>query len=88
MVVGDRSAEIDRGERREDECLQRGHEADFEGEGITTAFNPSFLLEGLGALEEPVARLLFTTPTKPAVLRPAGGGSDYTYLIMPVRMPG
>jgi DNA polymerase-3 subunit beta len=63
-------------------------EADFEGEGITTAFNPSFLLEGLNALEEPVARLLFTTPTKPAVLRPAGGASDYTYLIMPVRMPG
>ena len=63
-------------------------EADFEGEGITTAFNPSFLLEGLGALEEPVARLLFTTPTKPAVLRPAGGALDYTYLIMPVRLPG
>ena len=63
-------------------------EADFEGEGITTAFNPSFLLEGLNAMEEPVARLLFTTPTKPAVLRPAGGNNDYTYLIMPVRMPG
>src|SRR6185437_6576539 len=58
------------------------------GDGITTAFNPSFLLEGLGAIEEPVARLLFTTPTKPAVLRPAGGASDYTYLIMPVRLPG
>ncbi|HTZ42533.1 MAG TPA: DNA polymerase III subunit beta [Jatrophihabitans sp.] len=63
-------------------------EAEFEGEGITTAFNPAFLLEGLGAIEEPVARLLFTTPTKPAVLRPAGGSSDYTYLIMPVRLPG
>jgi DNA polymerase III subunit beta len=63
-------------------------EAEFTGEGITTAFNPAFLLEGLGAIEEPVARLLFTTPTKPAVLRPAGGASDYTYLIMPVRLPG
>ena len=48
-------------------------EAEFDGDGITTAFNPTFLLEGLGAIEEPVARLLFTTPTKPAVLRPAGG---------------
>jgi DNA polymerase-3 subunit beta len=63
-------------------------EAEFTGDGITTAFNPSFLLEGLGAIEEPTARLLFTTPTKPAVLRPAGGGTDYTYLIMPVRLPG
>lgn len=69
-------------------------EADFDGDEITTAFNPTFLLEGLGAIEEPVARLFFTTPTKPAIIRAAGapgaasGPSDYTYLIMPVRMPG
>jgi len=63
-------------------------EAEYEGEGITTAFNPTFLLEGLGAIEESSVRLQFTTPTKPAVLRPAGGSGDYTYLIMPVRMPG
>jgi DNA polymerase III subunit beta len=69
-------------------------EVDYEGDPITTAFNPAFLLEGLGAIEEPVARLLFTTPTKPAVIRPASAsadpakGSDYTYLIMPVRLPG
>jgi DNA polymerase-3 subunit beta len=65
-------------------------EVDYEGDPITTAFNPAFLLEGLGAIEEPVARLLFTTPTKPAVIRPAGGSTqhDYTYLIMPVRLPG
>jgi len=63
-------------------------EAEFDGDGITTAFNPGFLLEGLGAIEEPQVRLMFTTPTKPAVLRPAGGSSDYTYLIMPVRLPG
>ncbi|CAN5459439.1 DNA polymerase III subunit beta [soil metagenome] len=68
-------------------------EVDYSGDPITTAFNPAFLLEGLGAIEDPVARLLFTTPTKPAVIRPAGaaasaGGSNYTYLIMPVRLPG
>jgi len=63
-------------------------EADFTGDDIVTAFNPAFLLEGLGAIEDTVARLLFTTSTKPAVLRPAGGNTDYTYLIMPVRLPG
>jgi len=65
-------------------------EVDHDGDPITTAFNPNFLLEGLGAIEAPVARLLFTTPTKPAVIRPAGSDadSDYTYLIMPVRLPG
>jgi DNA polymerase-3 subunit beta len=66
-------------------------EVDYEGDPLTTAFNPTFLLEGLGAIEDPVARLLFTTPTKPAVIRPAGAagdGANYTYLIMPVRLPG
>jgi len=67
-------------------------EVDYEGDSMTTAFNPGFLLEGLGAIDEPIARLLFTTPTKPAVIRPArpagdSGEIDYTYLIMPVRLP-
>ena len=35
--------------------------------------------------------MLFTSATKPVVLRPTGAesdGDDYTYLIMPVRLPG
>ncbi|MCW2542057.1 MAG: polymerase subunit beta [Frankiales bacterium] len=66
-------------------------EVQFEGDDITTAFNPAFLLEGLNAIEDPIARLMFTTPTKPAVIRPAVAAAketDYTYLIMPVRLPG
>jgi DNA polymerase-3 subunit beta len=67
-------------------------EARYEGEDITTAFNPGFLLEGLGALDTPTARFQFTTPTKPAVIRPASAPSadaaEYVYLIMPVRLPG
>jgi DNA polymerase III subunit beta len=65
-------------------------EVDYEGEPITTAFNPTFLLDGLGALETATARLLFTSTNKPVVLRPAvsGDADDYTYLIMPVRLPG
>jgi DNA polymerase-3 subunit beta len=60
----------------------------YEGEGIATAFNPQFLLDGLGALPSSSARMLFTSPNKPVVLRPEGNGTDYTYLIMPVRLPG
>jgi DNA polymerase-3 subunit beta len=69
-------------------------EVDFDGDAITTAFNPQFLLDGLGALSGSRARLLFTSANKPAVLRPApdpdavGAVEDYTYLIMPVRLPG
>src|SRR5579875_806542 len=67
-------------------------EANFDGDPITTAFNPQFLLDGLGALTSGTARLLFTSSTKPVVLRPAdaagsGSDADYTYLIMPVRLP-
>ena len=71
-----------------------GLEVDYEGEPITTAFNPPFLLDGLGALPAPTARLMFTSPNKPVVLRPVSSGDagkldgDYTYLIMPVRLPG
>lgn len=61
----------------------------FEGEPITTAFNPQYLLDGLGALPSAEARLQFTSSNKPVVLRPEkGAGVDYTYLIMPVRLPG
>ncbi|MEO9110705.1 MAG: DNA polymerase III subunit beta, partial [Jatrophihabitantaceae bacterium] len=64
-------------------------EVTFEGEPITTAFNPQYLLDGLGALPSTEARLQFTSSNKPVVLRPEkGSGVDYTYLIMPVRLPG
>jgi DNA polymerase-3 subunit beta len=64
-------------------------EVSYEGEPITTAFNPTFLLDGLAALPTATARLLFTSATKPVVLRPDASAEDeYTYLIMPVRLPG
>jgi DNA polymerase-3 subunit beta len=67
-------------------------EATLEGDDITIAFNPGFLLDGLGAIGSDIARLSFTTPTKPAVLtgKPAGDGANpnYRYLIMPVRLSG
>ncbi len=69
-------------------------ESSMTGDPITIAFNPHFLLDGLGAIDAPVAALSFTTSTKPAVLtgRAADGavsGSDsYRYLLMPVRLSG
>lgn len=67
-------------------------DATLEGEDINIAFNPGFLLDGLSAIASDVARLSFTTPTKPAVLtgKPPEEGSNpnYRYLIMPVRLSG
>lgn len=65
-------------------------EVDYEGDPLTTAFNPQFLLDGLTSLGTTSARMLFTSANKPVVLRPeqGEGAADYTYLIMPVRLPG
>ncbi|WP_395106564.1 DNA polymerase III subunit beta [Actinomadura sp. SCN-SB] len=67
-------------------------EATLEGDDIAIAFNPGFLLDGLAAIGSDVARLSFTTPTKPAVLtgKPPQEGENpsYRYLIMPVRLSG
>jgi DNA polymerase-3 subunit beta len=68
-------------------------DADLEGGDISIAFNPAYLLEGLSAIDAPVAQLSFTTATKPALLggRPAVDAEvdeSYKYLIMPVRLSG
>jgi DNA polymerase-3 subunit beta len=75
---------------------------DFAGEPLTIAFNPTYLTDGLGSLHSERVSFGFTTPSRPAVLRPASeddpqaGDSapfpaiptDYVYLLMPVRLPG
>ena len=43
----------------------------FAGEPLTIAFNPGYLLDGLGVLGADHAHLSFTTPSRPALLRPA-----------------
>ncbi|MBO0652352.1 MULTISPECIES: DNA polymerase III subunit beta [Streptomyces] len=68
-------------------------DAQLDGDDISIAFNPGFLLEGLSAIDSPVAQLSFTTSTKPALLsgKPAvdaEADEAYKYLIMPVRLSG
>ena len=74
----------------------------FYGEPLTIAFNPTYLQDGLSAIGVATVDFGFTTPSRPAVLRPAGGDepiadesgafvapdSVFTYLLMPVRLPG
>jgi DNA polymerase-3 subunit beta len=66
-------------------------EATFDGEEpMTLAFNPTYLLDGLGALDAPTAVFSFVEPGKPAVLAPAGDDGEivpgYRYLIQPIRV--
>jgi DNA polymerase-3 subunit beta len=64
-------------------------EATFDGEDLLIAFNPSYLLDGLAAIDSDAVRFSFTEPGKPAVLtgKPGPDGSpDYRYLLMPFRL--
>jgi DNA polymerase-3 subunit beta len=65
---------------------------EYTGDPVTIAFNPGYLLDGLGALHTERAHLSFTTPNRPALVKPVGEDGEvqpgYLYLLMPVRLPG
>jgi len=63
--------------------------ADIDGDDLTTGFNPQFLLDGLGAIDQSTVRLAFTQASKPVVME--GVTDDETdpgfrYLLMPRRL--
>ena len=60
-------------------------EASYEGEPLKIAFNPTYLLDGLTAIDSDVARLAFNGSVKPAVLTGKETEAEYRYLLMPVR---
>ena len=60
-------------------------EARYEGEDITVAFNPGYLADGLQASTGESVRLEIKDGLKPGVVR--GDGSEFMYLVMPVRLP-
>jgi len=68
-------------------------EATLVGEDISVAFNPGYLLDGLGAIDTPFVRLAFTHPTKPVEFTGQAEESgddirDYRYLLVPIRFAG
>ena len=74
----------------EDAQASEAVEATLTGPDIEVAFNPGFLLDGLGAVGTEFSRLSFTQPSRPAVLSGQAeidGEPDtsYRYVIMPVR---
>ena len=84
-------------EGRAEEELQ----VEADGAELLIAFNPTYLLDGLGVVRTETVRLAFTTPSRPALVLPlveikgekdAGSAvevdPDYRYLVMPARLPG
>ena len=60
-------------------------EADCRGEPLVIAFNPSFLSDGLSAVQQARVVLEALDGLKPATIRGEGDDS-FTYLLMPVRL--
>lgn len=77
-------------------------ECAFVGEPLLIAFNPGYLTDGLSAIHTDRVVMGFTQPSRPAVLipepeelpEPGEDGmypspeTEFTYLLMPVRLPG
>ena len=66
-------------------------EASFDGDDLSIAFNPQYLLDGLTAIDSDIVRISFTEPGKPALItgKPGPDGApDYRYLLMPIRLGG
>lgn len=75
---------------------------EYSGEDLVIAFNPTYLLDGLGSIHASKVAFGFTQSSRPAVLRPAPESlpergedgafapveANHTYLLMPVRLPG
>jgi DNA polymerase-3 subunit beta len=72
-------------EAQADEVIEAG----FEGDELSIAFNPNYLLDGLTAMDCDTTRIAFTEPGKPALMtgKPGPDGTpDYRYLLMPFRL--
>lgn len=77
----------------EDAQASEAIEATFEGESITTAYNPGYLLDALGAVGKEFTRLSFTHGTKPSVITgqtaiDSTADEGFRYLIQPIRFAG
>jgi DNA polymerase-3 subunit beta len=75
------------------EQLECGWQGSASSEPFQIAFNPQYLLDGLGAVDSDTTTMSFTGPTRPAVLTgkrdaDSEGVADYRYLLMPVRLSG
>src|SRR5579871_5384761 len=60
--------------------------APFSAEPLEIGFNADFLRDGLESIDSDTVRFKLISPLRPAVLQ--GESTDYTYLIMPIRLAG
>lgn len=63
---------------------EESYDVDFPGELFEIGFNPSYLVDGIDAIDDASVRLRFTSPLRPGLV--SGAADDFVYLIMPIRL--
>lgn len=89
LVFTDGQLQLDAGQG-DDAQASEVLDATLSGEEISVAFNPHYLLDGLGAINHPYIRFSFTQPTKPVEFTgqdepDSDDDSSYRYLLVPIR---
>jgi DNA polymerase-3 subunit beta len=65
---------------------QESMPAAYVGDSLEIGFNADFLRDGLESIDGDDVRLKLISPLRPAVIQ--GETDDFTYLVMPIRLPG
>src|SRR3954454_23695743 len=65
---------------------QESMPAPYSGETLEIGFNADFLRDGIESVDGDDIRFKLISPLRPAVLQ--GDGDEFTYLVMPIRLPG
>ncbi len=59
--------------------------ADVEGDDLSIAFNPRYLIEALRSIEDESVKMIFMASLSPCTILPVSGDA-FKYLILPLRM--
>ncbi|MEI6216004.1 MAG: DNA polymerase III subunit beta [Actinomycetes bacterium] len=89
LIFSEGSLQLEAGAGEEAQATEE-LEIEYSGEPINIAFNPTFLTDGLQAINTPYVHIAFTGANKPAVLSGKSAAdsepiSSYKYLLMPMR---
>lgn len=90
LAFGEGEVVLDAGQT-DDAQASEAIEATLEGDAITVAFNPQYLLDGLGALTSEYVQFGFLQETKPVefvgIDTPGGTvAAEFRYLLVPIRI--
>ena len=58
----------------------------FDGEPLEIGFNPEFFSDGLESAESEELILKLISPLRPGLIESGDEGSDFVYLVMPIRL--